>query len=137
MGPISTGLGEIYQYTLKVDSAHQGDLYSSSDLTDDARLDCQQANGYGSWSSGNQCHWWEKSNNMKWPLHPDELKAIGLTIVDVYKALEAQQPKYRWSIHRKGSLCEFYPGRRVSARSISRTLRTSLVKNVNGSANFR
>merc|ERR1711974_564773 len=31
MGPISTGLGEIYQYTLKVDSIHKG-RYSSSDL---------------------------------------------------------------------------------------------------------
>ena len=31
MGPISTGLGEIYQYTLEVDSAYTNQ-YSSSDL---------------------------------------------------------------------------------------------------------
>ena len=31
MGPISTGLGEIYQYSLEVDPKYK-DLYSSSDL---------------------------------------------------------------------------------------------------------
>ena len=31
MGPISTGLGEIYQYTLKVDAAHKGQ-YTPTDL---------------------------------------------------------------------------------------------------------
>ena len=102
MGPISTGLGEIYQYTLKVDSAHK-DIYIFRPRTmQDWIVSRQMAmvpgvveiNAIGG-----------KVKQYEVAISPDELKAIGLTIVDVYNALEAQQPKYRWSIHRKRSLC--------------------------------
>jgi cobalt-zinc-cadmium resistance protein CzcA len=67
MGPISTGLGEIYQYTLKVDSAHKGQ-YSSSDLRtmQDWIVSRQMAMVPGVWRSMPLV---EKSNNMKLPFH--------------------------------------------------------------------
>ena len=87
MGPISTGLGEIYQYTLKVDSAHTATIFIIRPAHH-ARLDCQQANGNGSRCGENQCLG-GKIKQYEVAFQPDELKAIGLTIIDIYNALEA------------------------------------------------
>lgn len=86
MGPISTGLGEIYQYTLAVDSAHQ-DAYTSTDLRtiQDWIIRRQMAmvpgvvevNAFG----GNILQY-------EVAVDPDELRAIGLTITDLFSALE-------------------------------------------------
>lgn len=86
MGPISTGLGEILQYTLKVDSAYQG-RYSTTELRtiQDWIVRRQMAlvpgvvevNAFG----GNILQY-EVSVN------PDELNAVGITITDVFTALE-------------------------------------------------
>ena len=79
MGPISTGLGEIYQYTLKVDSAHKGQ-YSASDLRtmQDWIVSRQMAMVPGVWrinAFGGEIKQYEVA------ISPDELKAIGLTIL--------------------------------------------------------
>ena len=87
MGPISTGLGEVYQYTLKVESEFQ-DKYSLSDLRtiQDWIVQRQMAmvpgvveiNAVGG-----------KIKQYEVAVDPNELKAIGLTITDVFEALEA------------------------------------------------
>jgi len=86
IGPISTGLSEIYQYTLQVDSAHQGQ-YSATDLrtVQDWIIRRQmsmvpgviEVNAFG----GN-------IKQYEVAVNPEELKAIGLTISDIFTALE-------------------------------------------------
>ena len=87
MGPISTGLGEVYQYTLKVEPEFE-DKYSLSDLRtmQDWIVQRQMAmvpgvveiNAIGG-----------KIKQYEVAVDPNELKAIGLTITDVFEALEA------------------------------------------------
>src|SRR5690606_4434942 len=86
MGPIATGLGEIYQYTLAVEPEYQ-DQYSSMELRSmqDWIVRRQMAmvpgvvevNAFG----GN-------IKQYEVAIDPDELKAIGLTINDLFEALE-------------------------------------------------
>jgi cobalt-zinc-cadmium resistance protein CzcA len=87
MGPISTGLGEIYQYTLKVKPGFR-DKYSISDLRtmQDWIVQRQMAmvdgvvevNAIGG-----------KIKQYEVAVDPNDLNAIGLTISDVFQALEA------------------------------------------------
>ncbi|MDV7187739.1 CusA/CzcA family heavy metal efflux RND transporter [Lutibacter sp. TH_r2] len=87
MGPISTGLGEIYQYTLKVKPEFK-DKYSISDLRtmQDWIVQRQMAmvdgvvevNAVGG-----------KIKQYEVAVDPNDLKSIGLTISDVFEALEA------------------------------------------------
>ncbi|MCG2460993.1 efflux RND transporter permease subunit [Flavobacteriaceae bacterium F89] len=86
MGPISTGLGEIYQYTLEVDEAHQ-DKYDITQLRtfQDWIVRRQMAmvpgvievNAFGG-----------KIKQYEVAINPNELRAIGLSIADVFEALE-------------------------------------------------
>ncbi|WP_046758218.1 MULTISPECIES: CusA/CzcA family heavy metal efflux RND transporter [Kordia] len=87
MGPISTGLGEIYQYTLKVKPEYSN-KYSIADLRtmQDWIVQRQMAmvdgvvevNAIGG-----------KVKQYEVAVDPNELKAIGLTIIDIFEALEA------------------------------------------------
>lgn len=86
MGPISSGLGEIYQYTLKVKPEYK-DKYSITDLRtmQDWIIQRQMAmvegvievNAIGG-----------KIKQYEVAVDPNELKAIGITITDVFEALE-------------------------------------------------
>lgn len=86
MGPISTGLGEIYQYTLEVAPEYK-DKYDATELRtiQDWIIRRQMAmvpgvvevNAFGG-----------KAKQYEVSIDPNELNAIGLTINDVYKALE-------------------------------------------------
>ncbi len=86
MGPISTGLGEIYQYTLDVDEAHK-DKYDITQLRtfQDWIVRRQMAmvpgvievNAFGG-----------KIKQYEVAINPNELRAIGLSIADVFEALE-------------------------------------------------
>ncbi|MCB0639006.1 MAG: CusA/CzcA family heavy metal efflux RND transporter, partial [Lewinella sp.] len=85
MGPISTGLGEIYQYTLEVDPAY-ADRYSPEDLRtiQDWIVRRQMAMVQGVVevnSVGGSIRQYEVAVN------PDRLRAMDLTITDVYRAL--------------------------------------------------
>lgn len=86
MGPISTGLGEILQYTLEVDSAHEG-MYSNTELRtmQDWIVRRQMAlvpgvvevNAFG----GHILQY-------EVAVVPDQLNALGITITDVFEALQ-------------------------------------------------
>lgn len=86
MGPIATGLGEIYQYTLEVDSAHK-DKYSTTDLRSiqDWIVRRQMAmvpgvveiNAFG----GN-------IKQYEIAINPDEIRAMGISLTDIFIALE-------------------------------------------------
>jgi cobalt-zinc-cadmium resistance protein CzcA len=87
IGPISTGLGEIYQYTLEVDPAFK-EKYSSTDLRtmQDWIIRRQMAmvpgvvevNAFG----GNV-------KQYEIAVNPHELRAMGLTISNIFSALES------------------------------------------------
>ena len=128
MGPISTGLGEIYQYTLKVDSAHKGQ-YSSSDLRtmQDWIVSRQMAmvpgvveiNAIGG-----------KIKQYEVAISPDELKAIGITIIDVYKALEANNQNTGGAYIEKNHFANFIRGEGL-VRNL-KDIENVVIKNVNG-----
>ena len=87
MGPISTGLGEIYQYTLKVapefkDKYNIADLRSMQDWIVQRQMamveGVVEVNAIGG-----------KIKQYEVAVDPNDLNAIGLTITDVFNALEA------------------------------------------------
>lgn len=128
LGPISTGLGEIYQYTLKVDSAHR-DNYSLADLRtmQDWIVARQMAmvpgvveiNAIGG-----------KIKQYEVDVDPDELRAIGLTISDIYTALEKNNQNTGGAYIEKDHYANFIRGEGL-ARSLS-DIESIVVKNING-----
>lgn len=108
MGPISTGLGEIYQYTLAVEPKFQ-DVYSSTELRtiQDWIVRRQMAmvpgvveiNAFG----GN-------IKQYEIAINPDELKAIDLTISDVYRALEQNNQNTGGAYIEKNHMANFIRG---------------------------
>lgn len=128
MGPISTGLGEIYQYTLKVDSAHEGQ-FSATDLRtmQDWIVSRQMAMVQGVVeinAIGGKIKQYEVA------ISPDGLKAIGITIVDVYNALEANNQNTGGAYIEKDHNANFIRGEGL-VRNI-KDIEDIVVKNVNG-----
>ena len=127
MGPISTGLGEIYQYTLKVDADHK-EQYSSTDLRtmQDWIVARQMAmvpgvveiNAIGG-----------KIKQYEVAVNPDELKAIGITILDVFNALEANNQNTGGAYIEKDHQANFIRGEGL-ARSLQ-DIENIVVKNIN------
>lgn len=115
MGPISTGLGEIYQYTLQVDSSHQGQ-YSTVDLRSiqDWIVRRQMAmvpgvvevNAFGG-----------DIKQYEVAIDPDELQAMGLHISDVFRALEKNNQNSGGAYIEKNHYANF-----IRAEGLTRTL---------------
>ena len=128
MGPISTGLGEVYQYTLKVKPEFQ-DKYSLSDLRtmQDWIVQRQMAmvpgvveiNAIGG-----------KIKQYEVAVDPNELRAIGLTITDVFKALEANNKNTGGAYIEKNHQANFIRGEGL-IRSLE-DIRKIVIKNENG-----
>ena len=128
MGPISTGLGEIYQYTLEVDSIHK-QQYSPTDLRtlQDWIVRRQmvmvpgvvEVNAFG----GN-------SKQYEVAVDPDELKSIGLTISDIFTALEKNNQNTGGAYIEKNHYANFIRGEGL-ARSL-KDVENIVIKNVEG-----
>lgn len=128
MGPISTGLGEIYQYTLEVAPEFK-DEYSSTDLRtiQDWIIRRQMAmvpgvvevNAFG----GNV-------KQYEVAVNPDELKAIGLTISDVFTALEKNNQNTGGAYIEKNHYANFIRGEGL-ARNLE-DIENIVVANING-----
>ncbi|MCC4213609.1 CusA/CzcA family heavy metal efflux RND transporter [Leeuwenhoekiella parthenopeia] len=128
MGPISTGLGEIYQYTLEVDDEHQGE-YSATELRtiQDWIVRRQMAmvtgvvevNAFG----GNK-------KQYEVAVDPDELRAIGITISEVFSALENNNQNTGGAYIERNHQANFIRGEGL-ARTIS-DIENMVVKTVNG-----
>ncbi|MBR9860986.1 CusA/CzcA family heavy metal efflux RND transporter [bacterium] len=128
MGPISTGLGEIYQYTLEVDSAYLSQ-YSAADLRtmQDWIVRRQMAMVPGVVevnAFGGDIKQYEVAVN------PDELKAIGLSISDVFTALENNNQNTGGAYIEKDHYANFIRGEGL-ARSI-KDIESIVVSNMNG-----
>tara|TARA_R110002051_G_scaffold72742_1_gene131493 strand:+ start:22860 stop:27203 length:4344 start_codon:yes stop_codon:yes gene_type:complete len=128
MGPISTGLGEVYQYTLKVEPEFQ-DKYSLSDLRtmQDWIVQRQMAmvpgvveiNAIGG-----------KIKQYEVAVDPNELKAIGLAITDVFEALEANNKNTGGAYIEKNHQANFIRGEGL-VRNLD-DIKKIIIKNENG-----
>ncbi|MEO2061613.1 MAG: CusA/CzcA family heavy metal efflux RND transporter [Christiangramia sp.] len=128
MGPISTGLGEIYQYTLEVDEKHQNQ-YSATELRSiqDWIVRRQMAmvpgvvevNGVGG-----------KIKQYEIAVDPDELKAIGLSISDIFAALSNNNQNTGGAYIEKNHQANFIRGEGL-ARNLD-DLRNIVVANSGG-----
>ncbi|WP_044203959.1 CusA/CzcA family heavy metal efflux RND transporter [Flammeovirga sp. OC4] len=128
VGPISTGLGEIYQYTIEVDSAYK-DQYSLTDLRSiqDWIIRRQMAmvpgvvevNAFG----GN-------IKQYEVAVDPDVLNAMDITITDVYNALTLNNQNSGASYIEKNHKANFIKGDGL-IRSLD-DIRNIVVKNENG-----
>tara|TARA_B100000949_G_scaffold71910_1_gene64009 strand:+ start:2200 stop:3930 length:1731 start_codon:yes stop_codon:yes gene_type:complete len=128
MGPISTGLGEIYQYTLEVDDEHQGE-YSATELRtiQDWIVRRQMAMVHGvvevNAFGGNK-------KQYEVAVDPDELRAIGITITEVFSALENNNQNTGGAYIERNHQANFIRGEGL-ARTIS-DIENMVVKTVNG-----
>ena len=128
IGPISTGLGEIYQYTLEVEEGYQDD-YSATELRtiQDWIVRRQMAmvpgvvevNAFG----GNK-------KQYEVAVDPDELRAIGITISDVFQTLESNNQNTGGAYIERNHQANFIRGEGL-ARSVS-DIENMVVKTVEG-----
>ena len=128
MGPITTGLGEVYQYTLKVEPEFQ-DKYTLADLRtmQDWIVQRQMAmvpgvveiNAIGG-----------KIKQYEVAIDPNGLKAIGLTITDVFKALEANNKNTGGAYIEKNHQANFIRGEGL-VRNLN-DIKKIVIKNENG-----
>lgn len=126
MGPISTGLGEIYQYTLSVDSGFE---YSAMELRSiqDWIVRRQMAmvpgvvevNAFGG-----------DIKQYEVAVDPEELRAMGISIVDVFTALEQNNQNTGGAYIERNHQANFIRGEGL-ARSIA-DIENIVVANQNG-----
>jgi cobalt-zinc-cadmium resistance protein CzcA len=115
IGPISTGLGEIYQYSLEVDEEYR-DQYSSSDLRtiQDWIIRRQMAmvpgvvevNAFGG-----------DVKQYEVAINPEKLKSHGVTMSEIFEALEANNQNTGGAYIEKNHQANFIRGEGL-ARSI-------------------
>ena len=128
MGPISTGLGEIYQYTLEVAPEFKN-KYDATELRtiQDWIIRRQMAmvpgvvevNAFGG-----------SAKQYEVSIDPNELKAIGLTINDVYEALENNNQNTGGAYIEKNHQANFIRGEGL-ARSLD-DIKNIVVANMGG-----
>jgi cobalt-zinc-cadmium resistance protein CzcA len=128
MGPISTGLGEIYQYTLKTKPEYKNrftamDLRTIQDWI--VRRQMAMVPGVVEVNAiGGSVKQYEVA------VKPDELKAIGLSIADVFKALEANNQNTGGAYIEKNHQANFIRGEGL-IRNIE-DIKSIIIKNENG-----
>ena len=87
MGPITTGLGEIYQYTLDVKPGYEG-RYTAMDLrTIQDWIVRRQLSGIPGVVEVNS--WGGYLKQYEVAVNPSRMQAFGVSIIDVYNALES------------------------------------------------
>ncbi len=86
MGPITTGLGEIYQYVIEVDSAHRGD-YSLSDVrTIQDWVVRRQLSGIPGVVEVNT--WGGYLKQYEVAINPEKIRSLNLSVPEIFTALE-------------------------------------------------
>ncbi len=86
MGPITTGLGEIYQYIIDTDSAHK-DVYSITDLrTIQDWIVRRQLSGIKGVVEVNT--WGGYLKQYEVAVNPERIRAMGISLAEIFQALE-------------------------------------------------
>ncbi|MGW8122057.1 CusA/CzcA family heavy metal efflux RND transporter [Roseivirga echinicomitans] len=108
MGPVSTGLGEIYQYIIDVDPEYK-DEYSITDLrTIQDWIVKRQLSGIPGVVEVNT--WGGFLKQYEVAINPEQLSAINLTLSDVFEALEKNNSVAGGSYIEKGNESFFIRG---------------------------
>lgn len=108
MGPITTGLGEIYQYTIDVDSAYR-DRYSIADLrTIQDWIVRRQLSGIPGVVEVNT--WGGNLKQYEVAINPERLRSIGISVSEVFTALENNNSVAGGSYIEKGNESYFIRG---------------------------
>ncbi|MDR6300267.1 cobalt-zinc-cadmium resistance protein CzcA [Mesonia maritima] len=128
MGPISTGLGEIYQYTLEIENEHKNE-YSLTELRSiqDWIIRRQMAlvpgvvevNAFGG-----------KIKQYEVAVKPDELRAINISISEIFKTLQNNNQNTGGAYIEKNHRANFIRGEGL-ARNVQ-DIEQMVIKNVNG-----
>ncbi len=132
MAPISTGLGEIYQYTLEVEPGYS-DLYDDIELRtiQDWIVKRQMAmlpgvvevNTFGG-----------RAKQFEVAVNPDILRSMGLTITDIFEALEANNQNTGGAYIEKNHQANFIRGEGL-ARTMD-DIKNTVVANIQGQPVF-
>ena len=132
MAPISTGLGEIYQYTLEVDPAYDT-VYDDMELRtiQDWIVKRQMAmlpgvvevNSFGG-----------RAKQYEVAINPDKLRSMGLSIGDVFTALKKNNQNTGGAYIEKNHQANFIRGEGLM-RSLD-DIKNTEVKNINGQPVF-
>lgn len=129
MGPITTGLGEIYQYTLDVKPGYE-DRYSAMDLrTIQDWIVRRQLSGIEGVVEVNS--WGGYLKQYEVAVHPDKMQALGITLIDIYNALETNNSISGGAYIEKQSESYFIRGD-GQIKSIQ-DIENVVIKNLNGS----
>ncbi len=128
MAPISTGLGEIYQYTLEVEPGYE-DVYDDMELRTIQEWIVKrqmamlpgvvEVNSFGG-----------RSKQYEVAVNPDKLRSMGLTIADVFDALENNNQNTGGAYIEKNHQANFIRGEGLMRSKDD--IRNTLVKNSNG-----
>lgn len=86
MGPISTGLGEIYQYTIEVDSAHRKDYTLSDIRTIQDWIIKRQLSGISGVVEVNT--WGGYLKQYEVAVNPEKLRSLKISLAQMFSALE-------------------------------------------------
>ena len=86
LGPVSTGLGEIYQYVVKAAKSYES-KYGPTELPDNSRLDRKTSTAWCRRCSRSQFIWWKGQSNSMLRFHPIKLNSISLSLEDVLMLL--------------------------------------------------
>ena len=107
MGPITTGLGEIYQYILDTKPGYE-DQYSAMELrTIQDWIVKRQLSGIPGVVEVNS--WGGKLKQYEVAIDSEKLMAMNITASEVYTALEKKQQYSRWRVYRTSQSGLFYP----------------------------
>lgn len=128
MGPISTGLGEVYQYTLKVDSVHAGKYNAMELRTMQDWIVARQMAMVPGVVEINAVGGGKKQYEVA--VDPDELRAMNITIAEIYSALSDNNQNTGGAYIEKNHMANFIRGEGL-ARSIE-DIENIVVKNING-----
>ena len=128
MGPITTGLGEIYQYIIDTDSAHK-DMYSITDLrTIQDWIVRRQLSGIKGVVEVNT--WGGYLKQYEVAVNPERIRSMGISLSEIYTALEKNNSVAGGSYIEKTNQSYFIRG-----EGLTKTLddiRNIVIKNVNG-----
>jgi len=132
MAPISSGLGEIYQYTLELQSGYDS-VYNGMDLRTMQEWIVKrqmamlpgvvEVNSFGG-----------RNKQYEVAVNPDKLRSMGLTITNIFDALEANNQNTGGAYIEKNHQANFIRGEGLM-RSLD-DIKNTLVKNINGQPIF-
>ena len=107
LAPVSTGLGEVYQYIIHPKKGSEK-KYNAKDLrTMQDWIVARQL--YGTPGIAEVNSFGGELKQYEVAVNPNRLKAMGVSVTDIFTALEKKQSKYWWCLYRQKTKRLFHP----------------------------